>query len=166
MMHSEIEIESNPESESPEVVHMDISDTQIPDTFDYIENPEPNQTVVTDIYDYVDMMNADDDEYNKKAYEDPKIDFKVLNKCYIDKRMKVIKYREFNCEIIGYEAVVKVIITKFNEKNEKNNVYYVHLEVRDDLSPNRWYNLSSELDECFYQINVDMKYSSNLELLN
>lgn len=59
-------------------------------------------------------------------------------------------------EVISFKAIFEV------------EEFYIKLNVWDDLSPNRWYNMIGEghLDDTEYSINVELEFSQDKKYLN
>ena len=66
-----------------------------------------------------------------------------------NKSVNVIDFKELHSEIISFNALLKI------------GIFYIKLNVTDDLSPNRWHNLPWENDHTKYNIFIDMKVSPN-----
>lgn len=154
---------------------IDIESTKIPYLFELLDHDEKNRTIVYDgkgFLDPDDMWENSDGCYHTAEFsaqvtkvqdEDPLIDIKVLRKCIKDKKAIVMVYKNFDrYDVIGFKVFLRVSgIGHFPDR-----IYYVRLHVWDSLSPNRWFNLPMELDQCEYDVYVDLEYSSKPELLD
>jgi hypothetical protein len=112
--------------------------------FELLNKPSKNQTNKIDLY-------------NSGSELDPLM-IEDINISYKKKLYKIHEFKDKNGEILDISSIL--------EMNINDTIYYLELYGRDNLSPNRWYNLPSELHKCHYTFGLDIYYSKNLNELD